>query len=147
MKLPKLALLTILALPIPVVAALVSIHCSGVARTNTEPPVAEEVYSSGDWKTSRLNPGTSEGQTITSLVVSPAAIVGGRDSSGTVYLRYPAPAGGTNVSLNNDNASAARIPPLRRYAVQAAAAVPAALRRSCHQSCGAKPAMQGAAWP
>lgn len=110
MKHSRLALLTILALPIPVVAALVSIHCNGVARTNTEPATEEVVYSGGDWKASRANPGISEGQTITSLIVSPATVVGGRDSSGSVYLRYPAPAGGTSVSLNSDNASTTNIP-------------------------------------
>ena len=32
------------------------------------------------------------------------------NSSGTIYLRYPAPASGTTVSLNSDNRSAANIP-------------------------------------
>lgn len=105
MRSSKLAFLTIFALPVPVIAALVSIHCQGAALTDlslnsTNEPLVE----------ARIDPATQGGQTITSFILSPAAIAGGKHSTGTVYLRYPAAAGGVTVTLKNSNSNGATLP-------------------------------------
>ncbi len=89
----KLAFLTIFALPVPVIAALVSLHWQNAGFEDSFPndAAAERV----------LNPAPVGGQTITSFILSPTAITGGESSTGTVFLRYPAPAGGLSVSLRN----------------------------------------------
>ncbi|HKO61718.1 MAG TPA: hypothetical protein VJV03_11205 [Pyrinomonadaceae bacterium] len=97
MRSTRLALLTIFALPFPVIAALVSIHCQGAALTSsfTNEPIAETV----------LDPATAGGQSITSVILSPAAMTGGEPAAGTVYLRYPAPSGGLTVTLRANGAT------------------------------------------
>ena len=65
MRTLRLAALTIFALPLPVIAALVSVHCHGAGPTETS-----ESFEA-------LDPALSGGQAITSFIVSPAAIPGG----------------------------------------------------------------------
>lgn len=101
----KLAFLTIFALPVPVVAALVSIHCQGAALTDLSITATNEPLVEGS-----TNPPTLARQTITSFILSPGTLGGGKTSTGTVYLRYPAGAGGVSVSLQNSNPSAATHP-------------------------------------
>lgn len=95
MRSSKLAFLTIFALPVPVIAALVSIHCQGAAFGDT--------FVNEPFVESLVDPGTAGGQSLTSFILSPAAITGGESSTGTVYLRYPASAGGVTVSLRNSS--------------------------------------------
>src|SRR5687768_448407 len=88
----KLAFLTIFALPVPVIAALVGIHCQGAAFTDS---------FANDRAAERLSdPATAGGQSITSITLSPAAMTGGESATGTVYLRHPAAAGGVTVTLH-----------------------------------------------
>jgi hypothetical protein len=87
----KLALLTIFALPVPVIAALVSFHCQGAAFTDS--------FTRDRAAATLLNPPTAGDQAITSIILSPAAMTGGESVTGTVYLRYPAAAGGVAVTL------------------------------------------------
>ena len=89
----KLAFLTIFALPVPVIAALVSIHCQGAALTDS--------FANDPAAVKLLSPATAGGQSITSIILSPAAMTGGESATGTVYLRYPATAGGLSVTLRN----------------------------------------------
>ena len=91
MRSSKLAFLTFFALPVPALAALVSIHCQGVAFINS--------FKYDRAAATVLNPPSAEGQSITSVVFSPAVMTGGEPTTGTVYLRYPAAAGGVTVSL------------------------------------------------
>jgi hypothetical protein len=102
MRSSKLAFLTIFALPVPVIAALVSIHCQDAAFTE---PSANQAFIE-----SRIDPAEGGGQAITSFILSPAAITGGEPSSGIVYLRYPAAAGGVSVNLRNSDANGATTP-------------------------------------
>ena len=51
------------------------------------------------------------GQAVTSLMLSPAAVVSGQPSSATVTLRHPAPAGGVQINLSSDGPARARVPP------------------------------------
>ena len=93
----KLAFLTIFALPIPVIAALVGIHCQGAAFTDS---------FTNDRAAARLiDPATAGGQTITSIILSPAGMTGGESATGTVYLRYPAATGGLTVTLRTTGAA------------------------------------------
>ena len=95
MKGSRLAFFTILALPVPVIAALVSIHCQGLAVTGSFTNPAAETL---------LDPATG-GQSITSVIVSPAALTGGASANGIVQLRYPAPSGGQTVMLRTTGAA------------------------------------------
>ena len=88
----KLAFLTIFALPMPVIAALVSIHCQGAAFTNS--------FTNDRATAGLLDPAAAGGQSITSIVLSPAAMTGGESATGIVYLRYPAATGGLSVTLS-----------------------------------------------
>ncbi len=47
---------------------------------------------------------------LTSVGVSPASVLGGSSSTGTVTLDIPAPAGGALVSLSSSNTAAAQVP-------------------------------------
>jgi hypothetical protein len=104
MRNSKLAILTILALPLPVIAALVSFHCHGATFSN-------DLISRNEIATEQVSQQrTNAGQTITSFLISPATVEGGSSSSGTVYLRYPAAAGGVVVILKNSDPAGASIP-------------------------------------
>ena len=48
--------------------------------------------------------------TPTSLTVSPASVVGGNSSTGTVTLSGPAPTGGAQIVLSSSNTTVARVP-------------------------------------
>ncbi|MFN2491866.1 MAG: hypothetical protein ABR501_03165 [Pyrinomonadaceae bacterium] len=110
MRNSKLAVLTILALPLPVFAALISIQCHTSGLT-TERPLTEDVVAVNERLTEgRTKAAAAGGQTITSFIISPATVVGGKLSVGTVYLRYPAPAGGVVITLMNSEPSGADIP-------------------------------------
>ena len=105
MRSSKLAFLTIFALPVPVIAALVSMHCqdgafTGLSNDSINQPFVE----------ARVNPAMAGGQTITSFILSPAAIAGGKSSTGTIFLRYPAPSGGLTVTLRNSNPNGVTVP-------------------------------------
>jgi hypothetical protein len=98
---PKLAVLTVFALPIPVVAALFGIHCHGAQLTSqlAEPPGFEVNTNLA-----------AEGQRLISLFISPAAIPGGSSSKGTVSLRYPAGPGGELVALKVNDSRGVSVP-------------------------------------
>ena len=53
----------------------------------------------------------SSSPTLTSVSLSPASVIGGNTSTGTVTLTGPAPAGGAVVTLTSSNAAAAQVPP------------------------------------
>lgn len=106
MRSSKLALLTIFALPLPVIAALVSIHCHGAALTTER----RTVTGNDQPIDIRSNATIAGGQTITSFIVSPAALVGGKPARATINLRYPAPDGGLIVTLKNSAPNGAGIP-------------------------------------
>jgi hypothetical protein len=102
----KLAALTIFGLPLPLIAALVSVHCHGAGFTNgglADPTETGESFEA-------LDPAAAGGQTITSFIVSPAAVSGGRNSTATISLRYPAPAGGIVIALQSSDDSDVAIP-------------------------------------
>ncbi len=94
----KLATLTLFALPLPVVAALVSVHCHSAGLTTNG--LADRTETSESLKAT--GPAARGSQSITSFIVSPAAVTGGQNSTATVSLRYPAPAGGIAIKLQND---------------------------------------------
>jgi hypothetical protein len=52
----------------------------------------------------------SSSVTVASVVISPASVIGGSNSSGTVTLSAPAPVGGTVVTLSSSNTAAAQVP-------------------------------------
>ncbi|HYG78972.1 MAG TPA: hypothetical protein VD861_01215, partial [Pyrinomonadaceae bacterium] len=87
----------ILALPVPVVAALLVFHFRGAAPSGSEQGVRSLAAVPG-------------AQAITSLTVSPAATVGGNSSVATVTLRYPAEAGGAVINLSTGGSSLAHAP-------------------------------------
>ena len=101
----KLAALTLFALPLPVIAALISVQCSGASFS--DPGLAGLTETGESLTNSSAAPG---GQTITSFIVSPAAVTGGGNSTGTISLRYPAPPGGIVIALQSDGPSDVRIP-------------------------------------
>lgn len=101
MKRFKLAALTMFALPFPLVAILLSVHCQsagfpapGLDELDRDEPVSGNPEARA---------AVSAGQSITSLMLSPAAMTGKRVSTGTVTLRYPAPAGGLVVKLHTSD--------------------------------------------
>ena len=49
--------------------------------------------------------------TVASVALSPASVIGGGSSTGTVTLSGPAPAGGAIVGLSSSNTAAAQVPP------------------------------------
>ncbi|MFN2516034.1 MAG: hypothetical protein ABR556_07450 [Pyrinomonadaceae bacterium] len=110
MRNSKLAILTILALPLPVFAALISIHCHTSGLTTERPNNEDAVAVNEQIIQGRANAAAAGGQTITSFIISPATVVGGRSSAGIVSLRYAAPAGGLVISLKNSDPSGASIP-------------------------------------
>ncbi len=91
---------TLLALPIPVIAALVSIHCHGAT-------LPANIRLLDNDEVSAVHP---DGQTIKTFIVSPAAIAGGSPAKATIHLRYPAPAGGFAVDLTSNDKNNAAIP-------------------------------------
>lgn len=107
MRKSKLAFLTMFALPLPVIAALVSIHCHGAALTNELRNTANDSDQPIDV---RSNAAIDGGQTITSFIVSPAALVGGKPATARIDLRYPAPEGGLLITLKNTASNGASIP-------------------------------------
>jgi Domain of unknown function (DUF4082)/Bacterial Ig domain/Carboxypeptidase regulatory-like domain len=70
-------------------------------------PVSQSVTISGA-NLSAVN--FSSSVTVASLVISPASVIGGSNSSGTVTLSAPAPLGGTVVTLSSSNTAAAQVP-------------------------------------
>ena len=106
MRNSKLVVLTLFALPLPVIAALVSAHCQGAGFTNSSLLVPAET---GEYENARAV-AASAGQAITSFIVSPAAVTGGGNSTGTISLRYPAPPGGIVIALQSGGPSEVRIP-------------------------------------
>ncbi|MEK6282920.1 MAG: right-handed parallel beta-helix repeat-containing protein [Acidobacteriota bacterium] len=103
----KLAGLTVCALPLLVIATLLSSNWHDAGFTNAllaDPAVNESIES-------RRSPvSVAGGQTITSFIISPAAVPGGRPSTGTISLRYPASAGGILIALQNSGGSDVTIP-------------------------------------
>jgi hypothetical protein len=106
MRNSTLAALTLFALPLPVVAALVSLHCqSAGSKTNglaNPAEISESLKATG--------PAPASGQSITNFIVSPAAVTGGKNSTATIVLRYPAPAGGIVVVLESSDSSGVSLP-------------------------------------
>ena len=105
----KLAALTLFALPLPVIAAVLSLHWHSAGFTNAglaDPTTTNEGIESRGSAAS-----VAGGQTITSFIISPAAVSGGRASIGTISLRYPAPTGGILIALQNSGSSDVAIPP------------------------------------
>ena len=47
---------------------------------------------------------------LSGVSVSPATVLGGVSSTGTVTLDYPAPTGGAAVALTSSNTAAAQVP-------------------------------------
>jgi hypothetical protein len=92
----------LLALPVPVVAALLVLHFRGAA-----PRASEQSVHGGEVRNLAAIPGA---QAITSLTVSPAATVGGDSSVATITLRYPAEAGGAVINLSTAGSSLAHAP-------------------------------------
>jgi hypothetical protein len=92
----------ILALPVPVVAALLVFHLSGAG-----PAGGGQAVGSGEARSLAAIPGA---QAVTSLTVSPAVAVGGGSSVATVTLRYPAEGAGAVVNLSTDGAALAHAP-------------------------------------
>ena len=70
-------------------------------------PTGQAITISGS-NVSGVNFGSS--LTVTSLVVSPASVLGGSASTGTVTLNAPAPQGGIVVALSSSNPAAAQVP-------------------------------------
>ncbi len=104
MKGLRLAILTIFALPLPVVGALVGAHCHGAGFPNgTVLPVAEVAQS-------RARLQAVDGQSLKSFIISPSLLVGGNSATGTVFLRYPAARGGLVVTLKNSGSSGVSVP-------------------------------------
>ncbi len=60
--------------------------------------------------------------TLSSVSLSPAVVLGGTSSAGTVTLSGPAPAGGATVSLTSGNTAAVQVPPSVTVAAGATAA-------------------------
>jgi hypothetical protein len=104
MKNRSLAALTIFALPLPVIAALISVHCHGAGLTNNALIVED---GDGEQMTQQA---MNAGQTITNFIISPATVAGGKSSNGSVYLRYPAKAGGVMVTLDSSRSGDAGLP-------------------------------------
>ncbi|HKO98112.1 MAG TPA: hypothetical protein VJU86_14035 [Pyrinomonadaceae bacterium] len=98
MKRFKLAALTAFALPFPLLAVMLSVHCHGAGFPASGP---EDSDLSIEHPGSRVS--VAAGQSITSLMLGPAVLQGGEGSTGTISLRYPAPAGGLVVSLQNND--------------------------------------------
>lgn len=98
----RLAFLTLFALPVPVIAALISIQCQSAVSTDV---VAGQVYPE-----SRTNPATENAQAITSFVLSPGTITGGETLTATVQLRFPAPRGGVSINLKNSDSATVTMP-------------------------------------
>ncbi len=99
MKRFKLAALTMFALPFPLVAILVSVHCQSAGFPVPDPDALGSDAITLENPDSRFS--VAAGQSITSLMISPAAMTGKQVSTGTVTLRYPAPTGGLVVTLDN----------------------------------------------
>ena len=95
-------LILVLALPVPVVAALLVFQFSGTA-----PSGSEQSVRGGEVRNLAAVPGA---QAITSLTVSPAATVGGNSSVATITLRYPAETGGAVINLSTEGSSIAHAP-------------------------------------
>src|SRR5688572_30072273 len=102
----KLAVLTLFALPLPVIAALISVQCSGAGFAD---PGLAGLTETSDSLLMNSSP-VAAGQAITRLVVSPAAVTGGGNSTGTISLRYPAAAGGIVVTLHSDGPADVTLP-------------------------------------
>ncbi|HKQ51567.1 MAG TPA: hypothetical protein VJT74_04305, partial [Pyrinomonadaceae bacterium] len=98
----KRSLVLILALPVPVVAALLVFHLRGAA-----PQGGGQAVRAAEARSLAAVPGA---QAITSLTVSPAAAVGGGSSVATVTLRYPAEGAGAVINLSTDGPALAHAP-------------------------------------
>ena len=109
MRNSRLALLTILALPLPAIAALITIqwHTAGI---NGSPTVSHAPDPNGDGIPSSVNSRVLAGQAISSLILGPATIESGDSTTGVVMLRRPAREGGVVVTLSNPNPSLIGIP-------------------------------------
>lgn len=103
MRNSKLAALTLLALPLPVIAALVSVHCHSAGFSDAGLAGLTETSESLEMNSSAA----AGGQAITSFLVSPAAVTGGGNSTATISLRYPAPAGGVVITLSGETSGVA----------------------------------------
>ncbi len=95
-------LVLILALPVPVVAALLVLHLRGAA-----PAGGGQAVRAGEARSLAAIPGA---QAVTSLTVSPAAAVGGGSAVATVTLRYPAEGAGAVINLSTDGTALAHAP-------------------------------------
>lgn len=107
MRNARLALLTVLALPLPAIAALITIHYATFG--NGSPTASQPADVNG------IGPGFSSanvlaGQAISSLILGPATIESGDSTTGVVMLRRPARADGVVVTLSNANPSQVSIP-------------------------------------
>lgn len=96
------ALFTLFALPIPVIAALISFYYLGGKF-----PAGMGFVSNGTENSVAVR---TDREAIASFIVSPAAVVGGKDSTATINLRHAAPAGGVVVSLSTTGAAQNVVP-------------------------------------
>jgi hypothetical protein len=102
MKKSKLLFL-ILMLPLPVIAALIVFYFQGNSLIDSGQST-QSAYGSSNAAIAE------KAQAITSFTFSPATMVGGDKTSGTITLRHPAPAGGVTITLNSSGLAVARIP-------------------------------------
>jgi len=102
-RLNKLATLTFL-LSLPVISALVALQFFATA------PTANNRLFEKPGDELSVNLAGDSGQTITTFSLSPAAVTGGRPSTGTINLRYAAPVGGALIKLSSSYPSAVTLP-------------------------------------
>lgn len=108
MKTLKLAGLTIFALPLPLIAVMFSVHCHGAGFPIGDLADENARNVAVESPASRLS--VAGGQSITSLMISPAALSAGQASTGTIAMRYRAPAGGLVIALHNTDRAHVSIP-------------------------------------
>ena len=109
MKNSRLVLLTILALPLPAIAALTTIHC-GTSGINGSPTTWHAPDANGHGTPGSPSADLLAGQAISSVILGPATVKSGDSTTGVVMLRRPARAGGVVVNLSNTNPSLISMP-------------------------------------
>ncbi len=90
----------------------VAANATTATFTVTSSPVASNTSStiSGTYISTRTATLTVNAATLNSVIVSPASVLGGISSTGTVTLNGPAPSGGAVVTLSSSNTTAAQVP-------------------------------------
>ena len=96
-------LVLILMLPLPVIAALIIFYFQG----NSLKGDGQSPQGANDISHAAI---AEKSQGITGFTFSPATMVGGDKSSGTITLRHPAAAGGVSITINSSGSVGARIP-------------------------------------